>query len=141
MEELKAIMVKYAVVCLNISQFRRYNIIYGWVAGQKLLETVAGILVENISSENEICARNQGDRFALLLAFTEAEKFFERLRQIETLLEDNIYQYTENRMTVQMGVYLIPADSDDLRVAVSYANQALEFMKESRLSDHFFIPP
>ncbi len=126
---------KYAVVCLNISQFRRYNIIYGWVAGQKLLETVAGILVENISSENEICARNQGDRFALLLAFTEAEKFFERLRQIETLLEDNIYQYTENRMTVQMGVYLIPADSEDLRVAVSYANQALEFMKESRLSD------
>ena len=27
----------YAVVYLNVSQFRRYNIIYGWDAGEKLL--------------------------------------------------------------------------------------------------------
>ena len=57
---------QYAVVCLNISQFRRFNIIYGWNAGQRLLELVAKNLQNNISKDNEVCARNQGDRFVLL---------------------------------------------------------------------------
>ena len=55
-----------AVVCVNISQFRRYNVIYGWNAGQRLLETVARNLQDCISAKDEICARNQGDRFVLL---------------------------------------------------------------------------
>lgn len=129
---------QYAVICLNISQFRRYNIIYGWNAGQRLLETVAGSLKKNISEKDEICARNQGDRFVLLLNYQSEEAFLERLRKIEKEAEAEIYQDTENRMTIQMGVYLIPADSSDMHVAVNYATQAMEFMKDSRLSDVMF---
>ncbi len=126
---------QYAVVCLNISQFRRYNIIYGWNAGQRLLETVAGKLKDYIDEKCEICARNQGDRFVLLLCCPSEEMLMERLRTIERETEQHIYQDTDNHMALQMGVYLIPPSSSDMRVAVNYATQAMEYMKDSRLSD------
>lgn len=126
---------QYAAVCLNISQFRRYNIIYGWNAGQRLLETVAGLLKGNVDERNEICARNQGDRFVLLLKYGENGQLFTRLKQMEQTIEDHVYQETENHMAIQMGVYLIPPGSADLRLAVNYASQALDFMKDTRLSD------
>ena len=125
----------YAVVSLNISQFRRFNIIYGWSAGQKLLEAVARKLEENIDPKDEICARNQGDRFVLLLHYQSEEAFIERLRELERKTDEEIYKDTENHMALQMGVYLIPQDSSDLHVAVNYATQAVEYMKDSRLSD------
>lgn len=126
---------QYAVVCLNISQFRRYNIIYGWNVGQKLLETVAGRLKDYIDEKNEICARNQGDRFVLLLCCVSEERLMERLRTMEREIEQHIYRDTDNHMALQMGVYLIPQSSSDMRVAVNYATQAMEYMKDSRLSD------
>ncbi len=126
---------QYAVVCLNISQFRRYNIIYGWNVGQKLLETVAGRLKDYIDEKNEICARNQGDRFVLLLCCASEEMLMERLRTMEREIEQHIYRDTDNHMALQMGVYLIPQSSSDMRVAVNYATQAMEYMKDSRLSD------
>lgn len=126
---------QYAVVSLNVSQFRRYNIIYGWNAGQRLLELVAGHLEENMVENEEVCARNQGDRFVLLLKFQSEEAFKERLTQIRHTIEQEIYKDTENHMALQMGVYLIPSDSSDMRVAVNYATQAMEYIKESRLGD------
>ena len=59
----------------------------------------------------------------------------ERLKQVRQETEQDIYEETENHMSVQMGVYLIPSDSSDMRVAVNYATQAMEYMKESRLGD------
>lgn len=124
-----------AVVCVNISQFRRYNVIYGWNAGQRLLETVARNLQDCISAKDEICARNQGDRFVLLLNCQSEEALMERLRLMEQEIEQEIYRNTENHMTLQMGVYLIPPDNSDMRVAVNYATQAVEYIKDSRLND------
>lgn len=126
---------QYAVVSLNISQFRRYNIIYGWKAGQRLLELVARSLQQNVSEEYEICARNQGDRFVLLLRCQSRESLMARLKQMAQETESVIYSETENHMALQMGVYLISEEKSDMRVAVTYATQAMEFIKDSRLSD------
>lgn len=126
---------QYAVVCLNISQFRRYNIIYGWNAGQKLLEFVSENLKNYINDKDEIIARNQGDRFVLLLSYQSEDELIDRLKCIESEMEQEICRNTDNHMTLQMGVYMIPQISSDMRVAVNYATQALEYMKDSRLSD------
>lgn len=141
----------YAVVYLNLSQFRHYNIIYGWNAGERLLEGIAEFLqgnVDNFTEKDrsigkgslavkgrsagrglsmEICARNQGDRFALLLCCQEREAFMERLERLKAELEKYIYEQTENRMPVRMGVYFLAPDMRNLQVALNYASQALEF--------------
>lgn len=117
---------QYAVVYVNLAQFRRYNVIYGWNAGERLLESVANILIRNVDPQTEVCARNQGDRFVLLLCYTDSEAFMERIRKIKLEVESRILISTENYMSLQMGIYYIPDDSSDLRVAINYANQALE---------------
>lgn len=117
----------YAVVYLNVSQFRHYNIIYGWNAGEKLLEGIAGLLTNSVDRNLEICARNQGDRFALLLTCGQQEELLERLNSLRSTLEEYIFTNTENHMPVQMGIYFLGQQTRDLQVALNYANQALDF--------------
>lgn len=117
----------YAVVYLNLSQFRRYNIIYGWSAGERLLELIRDILLEQVDAGTEICARNQGDRFVMLLAYENRDGLMDRLLEIKKQIEKKIYEQTENRMVMQLGIYFIPPRACDLQVAINYANQALEF--------------
>ena len=126
---------QYAVAYLNVSQFRHYNIIYGWNAGQKLLESVADELTHNVDERKEICARNQGDRFALLLMFESQDALLERTSRLVQTIEKRIYDDTENRMAIQMGVYFLPSESNDLRVAASYASQAMDSLRDSHISE------
>ncbi len=117
----------YAVAYLNLAQFRHYNIIYGWSAGERLLEDIAFFLKQNVKMESEICARNQGDRFVLLLNGPDQETLMKRLQILRTETEKRIFENTENRMSVRMGIYFIPPHAKDMQVALSYAVQALDF--------------
>ncbi|MCH5263928.1 MAG: EAL domain-containing protein [Lachnospiraceae bacterium] len=125
---------QYAVAYLNVSQFRHYNIIYGWNAGQRLLESVADVLSHKMDEHKEVYARNQGDRFALLMSFESEEALLDRAEQLVQEIEKRIYDDTENRMAIHMGVYFVPPESNDLRVAVSYANQAIDSLRDSNIS-------
>lgn len=124
--------IQYAVVYVNLEQFRRYNIIYGWNAGERLLEGVVDILLKNVDPKTEICARNQGDRFVMLLSYADEEVFAERIQEIRSDVEKWILNDTDNHMVLQMGIYYIPEDDSDLRLAINYANQALEFTGGSK---------
>lgn len=117
----------YAVVYLNVSQFRHYNIIYGWDAGEKLLEGIADLLTNSVDRKLEICARNQGDRFALLLACGQQEALLERLNSLRNTVEEYIFTNTENHMPVRMGIYFVESQTKELQVALNYASQALDF--------------
>ncbi len=74
---------KYAVVVFNISRFRRYNIIYGWDAGEKLLGLVANVLFVSVAPKREIRARHQGDRFVILLEYDKKDKLRKRVQKIK----------------------------------------------------------
>ena len=119
---------EYAICYLNLSKFRRYNIIYGWSAGERLLELIVEELHAFVEKETEICARNQGDRFVLLLTYQEERAFYARLQRLITTIERRIQKETGDYMHLQAGVYFIPHHEEDLRIAVDYANQALEFI-------------
>ncbi len=126
---------QYAVVCVNIARLRRYNIIYGWNAGERLLEIAKTVLQQCVDEKREICARSHGDRFVLLLAWEDWEEFLGRLKNIQGIIEDTIFDYTENHMLLHMGVYAIPMNSSDLHLAVNYANQALEVIGNNNISE------
>lgn len=123
---------QYAVVYVNLAQFRRYNIIYGWNAGEHLLESVADILIRSVDPQKEVCARNQGDRFVMLLCYEDREAFMTRISMMKCEVESRILSDTDNHMSLQMGIYHIPYDSSDLRLAINYANQALESTGNSK---------
>ncbi len=117
---------RYAIVCLNISKLRSFNIIYGWEAGQQLLELTRHTLEGCIDQKIEICARNYADRFVLLLTWSDWTAFMERLDQLQHLVETVIFTQTENRMLIPMGVYEVPINEHDLHKAVTCANRAMD---------------
>ena len=122
----------YAIGYVNLAQFRRYNIMYGWNSGERLLENVANILIRNVNPKTEICARNQGDRFVMLLNYSDREVFKERIQKIKREVEKSILEETDNHMSLQIGIYFIPSEVGELRAAINYANQAVEFTGNSK---------
>lgn len=123
---------RYAVCYLNIYKFRRYNIIYGWNAGEKLLEIVVDVLLKCVNDNTEICARNQGDRFVLLLSYKERESFLTRLNMLKQTVEKQIQKETGDHIKLLCGVYFIPENEIDLRLGITYANQAMEFVDDKK---------
>lgn len=118
---------QYAIVYVNLANFRRYNTIYGWNAGERLLGQVASILLKTVDDKTEICARDQGDHFVMLLSYSDREAFMERIQEIRNQVEKTILRKTENHMLLQMGICYMAENDSDLQLAINYANQALEF--------------
>lgn len=121
---------RYAVVSLNISKLRSFNLIYGWESGQTLLEITKDTLVKCIDEKKEICARNYSGRFVLLLAWTDWNEFMTRLEHIQQLLEAIIFSKTDTRMPIPMGIYEVHESEHSLRKAVNGANQVMELAEK-----------
>ncbi|MCI9535353.1 MAG: EAL domain-containing protein [Lachnospiraceae bacterium] len=121
--------LQYAVVYINIAQFQNYKVVYGWNNGQKLLRSVADTLCRMVNEKTEICARADGDHFALLLS-PENGNIVERLKEIEHSVKEQVFLDTGNHISLQIGVYYIPFDKHDLREAVVCASQAIEYAKD-----------
>lgn len=126
---------QYAVVCVNIVKLRRYNVIYGWDAGEELLEIARNTLQNCVDEKMEICARSYGDRFVLLLTWDNWDTFLKRLQGIQCVVRDAIFDRTENHMSLQLGVYPIPMNDSDLHDAVDCANQALEMISDDNANE------
>ena len=126
---------QYAVISVNIVKLRRFNVIYGWDAGEELLEIIKNVLQKCVDEKEEICARSHGDRFVLLMTWENWDAFMKRLKEIQHVVETRIYEDTENHMSLHIGVYPIPEKVTDLKLAVNYANQALEVTGNSNTSE------
>lgn len=120
---------QYAIAYINIVQFQRYKVVYGWRNGQKLLESIADALSKCVK-KGEVCAKADGDHFALLLS-EEYGDIVERLKQIEEFVEKCIHRDTGSHIEIQTGVYFIPANSNDLRGAVECASHAIDFIQDN----------
>ncbi len=116
-----------AVAYLNISQFQRYKVVYGWDNAQNLMAAIADVLTQCVHGKGEICAKADGDHFVLLLT-EESGEITDRLKNIGMLVEEYIYHATGNRIDIQMGIYFLPPDSIDLHEAIICANQAIDFV-------------
>lgn len=122
---------KYALVYMDICQFRRYNTLYGWHAGQKLLELIVKILGENIERETEIYARSHGDHFVLFVKYDDVEKLENRLAGLENTITQRLGEIADMRMPITMGVCCIPPGSTDMQLVISSAIQASDLLRNS----------
>lgn len=125
----------YSVITLNVSQFRLYNTLYGWKGGQVILDSMVGVLSDVVGNK-EIFARDQSDRFVLLLRTANEEELKTRLEDIKAQIEDAIYRSTDNHMNIYMGVYILPNGSRDIEAAIANANTAMDAAKEENSQEY-----
>lgn len=120
----------YAIAYLNIAQFQRYKVVYGWDNGQKLLAAIADVLSRCVQGKGEVCAKADGDHFVLMLS-SEYGDIVERLKNIGGLIEEYVFHSIGSRIEIQAGLRFLSPNSEDLREAIICATQAIEFIQPS----------
>jgi len=125
---------RYAIAYINIAQFQRYKVVYGWSNGQKLLKSMADALSRSIVSREEFYAKADGDHFVLMLS-ADNDDTLSRLRNMIASIRDNVFQDTGNRIELQAGVYFIPQGSSDINGAIACASQAIDFVSENSVQN------
>lgn len=122
---------RYAIVYTDICQFRRYNTLYGWHAGQKILDLFIEVISKELDDGNELYARSYGDHFVLFVKYDTVDGLKTRLVDIEDKISKRIYDEVQIHMTLAMGVCCIPPEEEDVQVSLSYGIQVVDSLKSS----------
>lgn len=126
---------KYAVVYTDITQFKRYNALYGGQAGKKILELFIEVVSQELDDEKELYARNYGSHFVLFVKYNDLETLEIRLMDIADKISGRIYHEVQIHMAVVMGVCCIPKEGNDIELSLSYSIQAADSLKGSYFND------
>lgn len=97
----------YALIYFDIDKFKIVNDIYGYKIGNKILRFIADIVNASLKDE-EFFSRINGDRFIILMKYTQDNEIVERIKQ----MKEAITAYKENaswhyELIVKMGIYRI----------------------------------
>lgn len=122
---------KYAIVYTDICQFKSYNALYGWNAGQKLLERTIEVIAGEVDNEKELYARSYGSHFVLFVCYEDMEELSKRMMAMSERISNQIYEREGIRMAQAVGVCAIEPETDDIQLALSYAIQAVDPLKDS----------
>jgi diguanylate cyclase (GGDEF)-like protein/PAS domain S-box-containing protein len=134
-----------AVLCVDIDDFRLVNDSLGRLAGDEVLNVVAGRLRE-VLRETDLVARRSGDTFLLLLADLErdgdeletavarAESAAQRI--LDSLAVPVRAGTTELYVSASIGISLFPQDGDE---AGSLLRNAEAAMLESKKSGNTYV--
>ncbi|RKI80484.1 EAL domain-containing protein [bacterium 0.1xD8-71] len=124
-------VLKYAIVYTDICQFKSYNAIYGWHAGQRILELSIKEISAQIDSVKELYARSYGSHFVLFVCYENMDSLKRRMMDMADRISDRIYEQTGIRMAQAMGICAVEQKDTDIQLALSYAIQAVDPLKDS----------
>ncbi len=127
----EAKLLKYAIVYTDICQFKSYNAIYGWHAGQRILELSIKEIAAMIDSVKELYARSYGSHFVLFVCYDNMDSLKRRMMELADRISDRIYEETGIRMAQAMGICPVDQEDTDIQLALSYAIQAVDPLKDS----------
>lgn len=116
-----------SLIMLDIDHFKRFNDTHGHQYGDKIISSIAQILIHDCRNIDIPC-RYGGEEFAVILPETsgkDAFKFAERLRRhVETALQTA-------EITVSLGVASFPEDADTKQNLIMASDKALFRAKEA----------
>lgn len=133
---------RFALVFMDVDNFKQVNDSLGHASGDVLLKTMAERLQACVR-ESDLLARIGGDEFVLVLTMIdEAEDVLVTVQKVGSVLAQPI-QIDEREIfsTVSMGISLYPDDGDDIHALMRHADTALYAAKaDGRNSTRFFKP-
>ncbi|NQD92232.1 GGDEF domain-containing protein, partial [Pseudomonas sp. CrR25] len=115
---------QHGLALIDLDHFKRINDLHGHAAGDRVLQTFAGV-ARACLRDGDIIARYGGEEFVLLLPNTEADQFTaccERLREAFSRAEP--LGVKVDNLSLSVGMTLL-TPHDDLDEALQRADQAL----------------
>ncbi len=129
----------FAVILIDIDNFKHVNDAFGHPAGDELLCTVGKRLVQSLRKTDTI-ARLGGDEFAVILeqlvSPLSAVSVIEKL--MESVTHTIIMQEREISITASLGISIFPEDSPEADQLIQHADAALYHAKEEGKNSYAF---
>lgn len=118
---------------IDIDSFSQYNKQNGAVAGDLLLQQVAGIILKNVR-QTDLVARYDSDVFALMLIKTDIESALGAVNRIKEEIEKKF----NAAATVSIGLASCPRDATSSVILLENAKEALLNAKKSGKNTTFY---
>ncbi len=138
-EYLKIPEKEYALLFIDIDNFKNINDSLGHLMGDELLRNIAECLVVN-SKENDIIGRVGGDEFVFFTELEDKEKYIDAIgRKIcKTISSVKISDEHGNHVTGSVGIAIAPFDGTDYYALVTKADKGVYEAKKSGKNRYSF---
>ena len=133
---------KVAVLFLDMDGFKHINDSLGHSSGDKLLQSVAKRLVDEVRDSDTV-SRQGGDEFIVLLSEVEHthDTAIAARRMLEAVAKPHSIGENDLHVTTSIGISLYPEDGQDAETLIKNADTAMYQAKENgRQSYQFFQP-
>ncbi|MCR5201879.1 MAG: EAL domain-containing protein [Lachnospiraceae bacterium] len=129
---------KYAVICADINEFKKYNQHYGFSVSNEILKAFSKILIKHLSKEG-MCSRVDRDYFVMLFKYKNHKEF---LKAMSSVVE---YQGARGKKEEYMkygsaiGIYVVnDEDGSDITEMLEKADMARRTIKGLK-GNHYAI--
>jgi len=121
---------QFALVFLDLDNFKEVNDTYGHDVGDSLLQEITNRVIKNIRIE-DIFARMGGDEFVLVFTNIEKENIKHLVEKAISLFrEEWLVDEIQLDVTVSMGISMYPENSSDKLELMKQADKAMYKSKE-----------
>ena len=122
---------QFALLIINIDNFRSVNDTLGHQAGDLLLQEAAARLIETLR-KSDVVARLGADEFAIILPEISRMEIAEAVakRIMYILATPFSLEGYEKTVSASIGVALFPEDGNDAEAILKHAERALYYAKE-----------
>ena len=117
----------FAVMMIDVDQFREFNDTLGHTAGDAILQSV-GQCVVSLSRAEDLVARYDADEFALMMANASRQIVWQRadlIRQRARSLKIGHNDHQLGPITLSVGIAIFPEDGASTQAVLEAAEQAL----------------
>lgn len=125
---------KVSITMIDIDRFKAYNDANGHVAGDIVLERMAGIIREECR-ESDIPARFGGEEFAILFPRTDITKTIEIVDRLRKIIAAEPFYHEKSlpggQLTISAGIATYPDDAVDWYSLINSADKALYKAKQT----------
>ena len=127
LSECKSTSSFLAVLMCDIDHFKYVNDTFGHDIGDKVLKSIAEIMIQN-TRENDAVFRYGGEEFLILVSFSEIPQLIQYAERLRSSIENT--EIIEHKVTVSIGVSLID-DKQELKQHILRADTALYKAKQA----------
>ncbi len=131
--------LNFALLFIDIDDFKKINDTYGHDLGDKALKFVAKRIEHNVKKD-DLVARIGGDEFIILIKNTEVEeleKIAERLiHKLNKKIEVSNYQLN---LSISIGISIFPRDGKDADELISKSDKAMYLVKSNAKNNYAFF--